>query len=166
MEFQVVTAKRLPKIRAGRNLIAFYYRRDMGAVTSGIEDRKTDTGTMKVSTVELTALDLLRYPHAAGGVDNIATVLTDLGQKIDASRLAALSPHVERPVGQRLGFLLDRVGHREQADDMYGALKACGSLAWTELDPKENGIADLAPEPVERNERWRVIVRRAPEVDE
>lgn len=166
MEFQVITAKRLPKIRAGRNLIAFYYRKDMRAVTSGIEDHKTDTGTMKVSTAELTSLDLLRYPQAAGGISNIATALTDLGQRIDASKLASLSHNAERPVAQRLGYLLYRIGHRDRADAMYDALKTRGSLTWTELDLKENSIADLAPASIERNEHWRVIVRRAPEADE
>ena len=68
MEFQVVTAKRLPRIRAGRSLIVFYFRKDMEAVTAGIEDRKTDTGTMTISSAALTALDLLRYPQASGGI--------------------------------------------------------------------------------------------------
>ena len=61
MEFQVVAGKRLPKICAGRNLIVFYFRRDMEAAAAGIEDRKTDTGTMKISSAALTVLDLLRY---------------------------------------------------------------------------------------------------------
>ena len=74
MEFQVVTAKRLPKIRAGSNLVAFYYRKDMASILDGIEERKTDTGSMKISTPDLTALDLLRYPQATGGIDNVATV--------------------------------------------------------------------------------------------
>ena len=65
MEFQVVTAKRLPRIRAGRSLIVFYFRKDMEAVRAGVEDRKTDTGTMKISSAALTALDLLRYPQAS-----------------------------------------------------------------------------------------------------
>src|SRR5215472_11588455 len=69
MEFQVVTDKRLPVLRAGRSAITFYYRKDITAVTKGIEDRKTDTGRMKVSSVELTVLDLLRYPHASAGLD-------------------------------------------------------------------------------------------------
>ena len=103
MEFQVVTAKRLPRIRAGRSLIVFYFRKDMEAVSGGIEERKTDTGTMKTSSAALTALDLLRYPQASGGIDNIATVLSDLRQKIDPEQLAALSAVVERPVVQRLG---------------------------------------------------------------
>ncbi|MBI2716204.1 MAG: type IV toxin-antitoxin system AbiEi family antitoxin [Rhizobiales bacterium] len=166
MEFQVVAGKRLPKIHAGRNMIVFYYRKDMRAVASGLEDHKTDTGTMKISTVELTALDLLRYPQAAGGIDNIATVLTDLEPKIDAAKLAALSQKAERPVAQRLGYLLDRLGHQERTEPMHAALKARGSLTWTELDRRESRDPDFAPEPAERNDRWRVIVRRFPEVDE
>ena len=66
LEFQVVSNKRLPRIRAGRNLIDFCFRMEMEAVTARIEGRKTDTGTMKVSSAALTALDLLRYPQASG----------------------------------------------------------------------------------------------------
>ena len=113
MEFQVISAKRLPKIRAGRNLIVFYFRRDMEAVTAGIERRKTDIGTMKVSSAALTALDLLRYPQASGGIDNVATVLSDLGQQIDPEQLAALSAQVERAYSGRSGTpISEEVEHR------------------------------------------------------
>ena len=166
MEFQVVSAKRLPKIRAGRNLIVFYFRKDMEAVAAGIEDRKTDTGTMKISSAALTALDLLRYPQASAGIDNVATVLSDLGQKIDADQLAALSVTVERPVVQRLGHLLDRLGHKALTGPMLSALQKRGMASWTELDRQEARDPDFAPEPQERDARWRVVVRRAPEVDE
>jgi len=166
MEFQVVTGKRLPKIRAGRNLVVFYYRKDMVAVAAGIEERKTDTGTMKLSGPALTALDLLRYPRAAGGLDNIATVLTDLGEKIDGEQLAALSAAAERPVVQRLGYLLDKLGHIARATPMYAALAVRGPLSWTELDRKETRDPDFAPPEQERDPRWHVIVRRPPQVDE
>ena len=166
MEFQVITAKRLPKIRAGRSLIAFYYRKDMAAVSVGIEERKTDTGAMKISTVELTALDLLRYPQTAGGIDNIATVLADLGPKIDGAKLAALSATAERPVVQRLGHLLNRLGNGDRAEPMLAALNARGVVPWTELDRQEARDPDFAPAPLERDSRWRVVVRRAPEIDE
>ena len=166
MEFQVVSAKRLPKIRAGRNLIVFYFRKDMEAVAAGIEDRKTDTGTMKISSAALTALDLLRYPQASAGIDNVATVLSDLGQKIDADQLAALSVTVERPVVQRLGHLLDRLGHEALTGPMLSALQKRRMASWTELDRQEARDPDFAPEPQERDARWRVVVQRAPEVDE
>lgn len=166
MEFQVITGRRLPRIHAGRNLIAFYYRKDMECVATGIEDRKTDTGTMRVSGAALTALDLLRYPQAAGGLDNVATVLTDLAEKIDGSQLAALSAATERPVIQRLGHLLDRLGHSARAEAMHAAVAARGPFRWTELDQAAARDPDFALPVQEKDERWRILVRRAPEIDE
>ena len=166
MEFQVISAKRLPKIRAGRNLIVFYFRKNVEAVMSGTEGRKTDTGTMTISSAALTALDLLRYPQASGGIDNVTTALSDLGQKIDAQELAALSALVERPVVQRLGHLLEHLGHDALTGAMLQALHARGSLPWTELDRLEVRDPDFEREPRTRDPRWRVIVRRAPELDE
>ena len=166
MEFQVISAKRLPKIRAGRNLIVFYFRRDVEVVTAGIERRKTDTGTMKVSSAALTALDLLRYPQASGGIDNVATVLSDLRQQIDPEQLAALSALVERSVVQRLGCLLEHLGHNALTGSMLKSLRARGSFPWTELDRQEVRDPDFKPEPQRRDPRWRVIVRRVPELDE
>ena len=91
MEFQVVTDKRIPELHVGRSRIAFSYRKDMTAVVAGIADRKTETGRMRISAVELTVLDLLRYPHAAGGIDHIATVLSDLSGKVNPDKLGLLS---------------------------------------------------------------------------
>jgi len=118
---------------------------------------------MRVSSVELTALDLLRYPRATGGIDHVATVLADLGGQIEAEKLGRLSAAFERPVVQRLGHMLQRLGIGERAGPMR--VRLCGGRppAWAELDP---GEADLGPEPVERDRRWRVVVRRPPEIDE
>ena len=55
MEFQVVTDRQLPKIRAGRSYIVFYFRKKIEPVLSAVERRKTDTGGMAVSSVELTS---------------------------------------------------------------------------------------------------------------
>jgi len=49
MEFQVVTDKQMRDLQAGRSKIAFYFKKDISSVTSAIEDRKTDTGKMKLS---------------------------------------------------------------------------------------------------------------------
>lgn len=165
MEFQVVTNKRLPKIRAGRSMIVFYYRKDMDALASGIEDQKTDTGRMKISSVELTMLDLLRYPHAGGGLDNIATAFSDLGNRIDPHILATLSAEFERTVVQRLGYLLDRLGYRESSNLLHEAISSDKALPWVELEPSQAVDPVFTPEPVERDQRWRVIIRRLPEPD-
>ena len=67
---------------------------------------------------------------------------------------------------QRLGHLLERLGHPQIAETMFAALSARGLLPWVELDPKQVGDPDMSPPPSERDERWRVIVRRPPEIDE
>jgi hypothetical protein len=166
MEFQVITDRQLPRIRAGRSWITFHFRKDLKAVRTGIVERKTDTGTMKVSSPELTALDLLRYIHVAGGVDAVATVLADLGGKIDGAKLAAMAKHFDRACGQRLGYLLDRLGHGERAKALHDHLSAAETLPWVGLEPPKRGESVSTPPPVERNERWRVSVRRYPELDE
>jgi hypothetical protein len=163
MEFQVVTDKRLPKIRAGRSSLAFYFRKDMDAVMDGLTEHKTDTGRMTISSPELTLLDLLRYSHAGGGLDNIATVISDLGGRVGADKLAALSGSFERAGCQRLGYLLERFGHHELTDALFRAVSRSRALPWVELEPAQAADPDFAPEITERDARWHVIVRRAPE---
>lgn len=166
MEFQVITDKRLPEIRVGRTVIAFYHRKDMDAIANALEQRKTDTGSMKVSSPELTALDLLRYPHASGGLDHIVTVLSELGGRVDPRKLAALSVAFERSVVQRLGHLLGRTGHQDRTRLLHESLLVRAPLSWVELEPAQASDAQLDPTPVERDQTWRVIVRRPPEPDE
>lgn len=165
-EFQVVAAKRFPKLQAGRSSISFYYRKDVEDVLRGIVDHKTDTGSMKVSSVELTALDLLRYPHASAGLDNIVTVLSDLGGKVNPEALAHLSGAFQKSVVQRLGHLLDRLGYADSTRLMQVELVKKELPSWVELDPEEVSDPELTPSPIERDKRWNVVIRRKPEVDE
>lgn len=166
MEFQVVTDKQLPKMRAGRSWITFHFRKDMKSVLHGIVERKTETGSMKVSSAELTALDLIRYVHAAGGIDAVATILADLAEKIDGENLADMAAHFERASIQRLGYLLDRLGQAERAHALHDHIVAKGFLPWVQLEPQRRKGLTPDREPVERNERWHVTVHRHPEIDE
>jgi len=165
MAFQVITDKRLPDIRLGRSKISFHFRKSVQDLSSGIVTRKTDTGTLNLSSPELTALDLVRYARAAGGMDNIATVLMELSNGVHGEKLASLSTAFERPVVQRLGFLLDHVGHENPAGSLNTAVRH-RKLNWVELDPYEAKGMDFAADVVERNKHWHVIVRRPPEIDE
>jgi predicted transcriptional regulator of viral defense system len=166
MEFQVVTDKRIPNIRAGRSIVSFVYRKDMARIADAIEDHKTDTGRMKISSPELTALDLLRYAHVAGTIDSIATVLNDLATKMRPAPLAKLAPAFERTAIQRLGYLLDHLNHSECAAALHDLLQQSKPLPWVELEPNGRAGNELSAKPLERNARWNVAARRLPELDE
>ena len=77
--------------------------------------------------------------------------------RIDGAKLAALAPHFERAVVQRLGYLLDRLGFSHAADEtMHASLFSKTPLPWAPLEPRPRG-KDALPhaEPIERNERWQ-----------
>ena len=166
MEFQVISEKRMPTIYAGRHRIVFYNRKSIKNVSIGIEERHTSSGVYQVSSPELTALDLVRYPLAAAGLDNIMTVLTDMGNQIKPKLLAKLSCNFERPVVQILGFFLDSLGFTPKTNKMHKELTKRSKIPWTELNQRESRTGHLITPPKFRNDKWKVIVRRMPEPDE
>jgi hypothetical protein len=96
----------------------------------------------------------------------VATVLADLGGKIDGEKLAAMAMHFDRAYVQRLGYLLDRLGHGERTQALHSNLTATKLAPWVALEPRKRRAAASAVTPLERNERWRVTVQRYPEVEE
>lgn len=165
MEFQVVTDRQLRPIVAGRSRIVFYVRKSLDAVRSGIQSHKTEAGQMQLASPELTTWDLFRYPHASGGLNHVATVLSDLGAKLQPNRLAALAPAFDTAALQRLGYVLDRLGHHAPAYAL-APIFAAAKPGWVEFDPADASDPDFAPDPIVRDPRWRIIVRREPEVDQ
>lgn len=84
-ELQVVTTKPIRSITTHRTRIRFLTKKDLSETQ--VQDMKTHTGYFKVSTPEATALDLLRYYRCAGYLNNVATVLSELSERIDPKNL-------------------------------------------------------------------------------
>jgi len=51
LEFQVIAEKRMPNMQVGRSMLSFYSRKQIVPVSQAITDHKTETGSMKVSSV-------------------------------------------------------------------------------------------------------------------
>lgn len=164
MDFQIVTDKQWKPIEVGRSRIVFHYRKNLSNVLSATDVRKTDTGSMVLASPALTALDLLRYCKASGGLDHAASVLNELAESIDIQQLLSLVPAFEIPVVQRLGYVLDFLTHDQLATPMQRAVKN-RTVRWVELDPNEqlNMVDEVEPA---RDRRWHMIVRRSLEIDE
>jgi len=113
-EFQVVTDRPIRLIMVGRSRIRFFASRFVSGAAA--IDLKTPTGSMRVSTPETTAVDLVRFAKAAGQLDNVATVISELVSKLDPKKLVAAVKVVgDLPNAQRLGYILDRVRARKVA---------------------------------------------------
>ena len=122
-EFQVVIPRRATRpVQAGNVLIRFHGKGPFDH--SQTQEVKTPTGILKASTPETTAWDLVRYFKAAGGLENVATVLSELAEKLDGTKLRdTLKRHGEIVVGQRLGYILDKLGRRKLSDGLADWIK-------------------------------------------
>ena len=102
--FQVITNKPLRSITIGRSKINFIVKKNLQKIMS--TKIKTQTGYMDVSTPESTAFDLVHYVAHAGYLNNIATVLAELVEKINPNKLLIAAKNEEMPIIQRTGYLL------------------------------------------------------------
>jgi len=75
--------------------VSFVARKKMRAVP--MQSFNTPRGTISVSTVEATAVDLVGYAHHARGFDQVATILGELTEKIDPKRLTAAAKTAPLP---------------------------------------------------------------------
>ena len=107
-EFQVFLAKNRRPIQCGAVRVAFLARKRLTDVP--VQSFNTPRGTLLVSSPEATALDLVGYAHHAGGLSQVATVLSELAEKIDPEKLATAARTAPVAWAQRLGYLLEHLG--------------------------------------------------------
>jgi hypothetical protein len=155
--FQAVVAAPRPEIRCGRVRVAFIVRRNVAEVPT--VETNTLRGTLRLSSPEATAFDLVGYPGHGGGLSNVATVLAELAERLDGSKLALESERSPLPWAQRLGFLLQLVG----AADRAGPLAERVALTVKEYVP----LACRRPVAgARRDARWKLLVNEQVEADE
>jgi predicted transcriptional regulator of viral defense system len=156
-EFQVITDAPLRPTAAGRGRLRFFTKLAL-AGTPALEVR-TQTGTMRVSTPEATALDLVRYARWCGQLGNVATVLADLAEKLDRDRLvSACRTNAELANAQRLGWLLDKVGQARVARPLADWVAARHPRVVKLDSAAAQGEGQADP-------RWRVVANAEVEVD-
>lgn len=114
--FQVMVKTHRRPIECGEVHVQFIARKDV--TTTSVVERKTPRGVLLVASPEATALELVGYAEHSGGLDHVATVLAELVESIDVDRLVTECARSPIAWVQRLGFLLDLIGHREVADKL------------------------------------------------
>ena len=147
--FQVMVRKNRPPIACGEVRVAFVARGNVDEIS--VVEHNTPRGPIRVSSPEATAFDLVGYCKHAGGLDHVATVLTELGETLSADRLVALAPLSPVAWAQRLGHLLDRVGQVN---------RAAGLADYVRQTARETVLLDPRRDEGEgaRDRRWKLAV--------
>ena len=141
-EFQVFLAKNRRPIQCGSVRVAFMARKRVTDVP--VQNFNTPRGTILVSTPEATAIDLVGYQHRAGGLDQVATILSELAEKIDPGKLAAAAQTAPIPWAQRLGYLLEHIEVGKKASALKTYVQKHARLAAVLLPtaPRANSPRD------------------------
>ena len=145
-----------PAITCGYVKVVFVARRSIDIVP--VQSFNNPRGTVFVSTVEATALDLVGYMHRAGGVDRVAGVLSELSGEMDPKRLVDASKTASVLWAQRLGYLLEHVGAGDKAVLLKDHVQKT-ARNFTKLLPAAN--ADGVP----RLKDWRLYVNAEVETE-
>jgi predicted transcriptional regulator of viral defense system len=147
--------KRRPLV-CGRVRVVFLVRKQLRAVP--VQSINTPRGALLVSTPEATALDLVGYEQQSGGLNLVATVLSELAEKIDPEKLAKAASAAPIVWAQRLGYLLEHVDAGDKAAALKDHVRARAQKA-TPLLPG-------APiKKAKRNQHWKLDVNAKVETD-
>ena len=155
-EFQVALARNRRPIACGAVRASFIARQRIGAVP--LQRFNTPRGTILVSTPEVTAIDLVGYERRAGGLDQVATVLSELSERIDPERLVIAARTAPVPWAQRLGYLLELVGAAAKVASLKAHVRR-NARQVTVLLPA------AAKEHASRSDDWRLWINADVEPD-
>jgi len=156
-EFQVITDRPVRPLQVGRSRIRFFTNKR--TVGTAVQNVKTPTGAMRVSTPEATVIDLVRFARAAGQIDNVASVVAELLPVLDPKRLLrAVRTAGDIPNAQRLGYVLEKVRGRGQARVLREWLERRARR----LVPLRPGRAGAG---AKEDRRWHVLVDEPVEVE-
>ena len=158
--FQVMTPGRLRDRAFGRVQLSFMTSSDAGSRPT--VEKNTPTGTMRISTKEVTALDLVSRPLDSGGLSNVATILAEMvqDQALDLEALADLATAYPAAVAQRTGWLVELVAGEVGAVIELGPLARVAAMRSTPAPLEAHG-----PRRGHLDERWSVIVNGPVEPD-
>lgn len=158
-EFQVMVNRQRRAILVKGLRLRFFFKKHLDA-SSGVVSMKTETGSIDISGPELTAFDLLRYQKSVGGLNQVATVLAELGEKIEPDRLReVVRKEKNMAYCQRLGYLLDRLGFMVKTQPLFDWLGVEKPLP-AFLDPsRPKGKSSF-------NKKWQVFENQTIQTDE
>ena len=148
-EFQVLVERARRPLSCGHVRTKFIVCKRLRQVP--VQSFKTPRGLIHASTPEATAVDLVGYYGRVGGLDQVATVLLELAERIDPQKLLTAAQNAPITWAQRLGYLLDSADAREPTGQLRTFVRA-----------KARQTVPLLPGVVrkgaQRDGNWKILV--------
>lgn len=157
---QVVTTGPRSRISNKNTLLDWNYRQHIPSEL--IVSQNAEMGRINYSSAELTAVDIIQFASNIGGYQRAATVLAELVDSLDISKMECVLPYTTITTMQRLGYLLEFVVFdQDKADMLYDIVKKRNGYFNTVLMS-----TDRLPSNNARRNRWRVNMNIDIELDQ
>ena len=159
--FATTTYPKLNTSATSKSGIRWLYRSEIPQ--NLICEKQGETGTIRYSSAELTAVELVQYEHCLGGLSNVATVIAEL---LDSTDFAFASEGAFRVCKdssvQRLGYIVEKViGDERQGEVIYHEwVRCCPRPHYQKLSLRADHDV------LYRDERWKIDINTTIEVDE
>jgi len=167
MVFQVIVSKQMRAFDIGRHRIQFVYQTPAAFaninVPEWLSQIKSEAGFAQVAGVELTLLDCARYFHKAAGINGVAQIAKDIGANADPRKLAQAAASYENSAVRRLGYLLDHVGHTQQAKILEPFANKAKSMK--PLNPSVKPLIVYENNVDVKDDRWKLVINEPVEID-
>lgn len=154
---QVMLPTAHPSVTCGKVIIQFI--QNVACNKTPVESLKTPTGKLFISTAEATAMDLVKFMRQSGGINRVATVMHELGEKLDKHKLIELVTLFNQSSWiQRLGYLLEVLGYEDIAQSLLSYLQT-SKTRMIALVPY------LGTDNAKKCKKWRVYINADIESD-
>ena len=159
--FVTTTLPKLNTSLSSQANIHWFYRKEIPNAL--IREKSGETGTIRYSSAELTAVELVQYENNLGGLSNVATVLAELIETTDFAFASEGAFAVCNDTAiQRLGYIVEKViGDERQGEVIYHEwTRCCPNPHYHLLSVQStNSITH-------RDERWKINDNTSIEIDE
>lgn len=164
MEFFVITSSRILRDKQKDDIkINFVTKKNIPM--QYITQVMVSSGYVNVSCPELTAFDLIIYEKNVGGINRVATVLSELAENINFEKISEdFLKILNVSAIQRLGYLLDLLEFSELANSLFEKSKLA-EIKFRKYPlsvlPKKRNYVDF-----QINDKWKLIINEEIEIDD
>jgi predicted transcriptional regulator of viral defense system len=155
---QIAVSRLIRDRRVGRARLSFHVRSNLARLPVMV--RMARAGRYRVSSPEVTALDIAADIDLAGGLDNAATVIADLADEtgLDETKLSEIAPLFPAAASRRVGWIVENYADVGRLDALALVTQEM-SAAPARLHPSLGFTGSL-------DRRWGLRINKLVEVEQ